>query len=332
MTYSHYIALDWSKENMAIAILSEGQKRPKVEDVKSDIRQLKRRLINLDGPKILTFEETTSSRWLHRQVKDLVDRVLVCDPYKNHLLTSGAKTDKLDAEKLALLLKADCLSEVYQPDAKVAELRTLISGYEDLIKRGVRAKNQRSAVLMAAGLDADTEAADESSRFVLSGLENTIEQYELERKRYYKEFERLAKKFTLVRWLTEIPGIGVIGAVKIYAIVGDGARFKHRNNFLAYSGLVRLEKLSGGRSYGSRKPRSRRALKAVFKTAALAAIAHDGSFNDYYHYLITEKRYPDHQARHAVARKIATAVYGVMKNKKKYDFSQLGALRNLSQA
>lgn len=82
---------------------------------------------------------------------------------------------------------------------------------------------------------------------------------------------------------------------------------------------------------GRRKPRYRRDLKVVFKTAALSAIMHDNEFREYYRYLIEEKRYPDHQARHAVDRKIATAVFGVIKNKIKYDTDQIGALRHLKK-
>ena len=113
------------------------------------------------------------------------------------------------------------------------------------------------------------------------------------------------------------------------ACVVDARRFEHRNNFLSYAGLVRHEKLSGGRSYGNKQPRYSRKVKTVFKTAALSAIRTSIVVKKYYLYLRTEKNYPEHQARHAVARKLATAALGVMKSGKKYNPNSVGAFRTL---
>ena len=59
--YDHYIALDWSERNMAIARLGKKEMEPKIIDVPSDIKELKLYLANLKGKKILTIEETTTS-------------------------------------------------------------------------------------------------------------------------------------------------------------------------------------------------------------------------------------------------------------------------------
>jgi len=39
--YDHYIALDWSKKNMAIARMTEHSAKAKVTDVPSDLKELK---------------------------------------------------------------------------------------------------------------------------------------------------------------------------------------------------------------------------------------------------------------------------------------------------
>jgi len=43
-----------------------------------------------------------------------VARVLVCDPRRNALLKEGNKSDKVDARKLADLLRTGMLRPVYQ--------------------------------------------------------------------------------------------------------------------------------------------------------------------------------------------------------------------------
>ena len=51
--YEHYIALDWSIKNMAIARLTPKTNEPKIIDVPSDIKELKLYLKNLKGTKII---------------------------------------------------------------------------------------------------------------------------------------------------------------------------------------------------------------------------------------------------------------------------------------
>ena len=316
--YDHYIAIDWAQANMAIGRVSQKSERPKITESKSDLEELKMYLKQLRGRKILTLEETTTAQWLYTELRPYVDELVVCDPYRNRLLCEGAKTDRIDAAKLVLLLRANLIKPVFHSNDRFIKMRKLVSAYEDLVQRGVRIKNQKSGVLRAAGKDKDSSDYEEDT-FILERIDEAITCYESDKKLYEKEFERISKREIQIRRLREVPGIGLIGALKIAAIVVDASRFKHRNNFLSYCGLVRLEKMSGGRSYGSRLPRYSRRLKAVYKTAALSAISHDNCFREEYLKLIKELNYSEDKARHAIARRIATATYGMMKQKERFD-------------
>ncbi len=189
-----------------------------------------------------------------------------------------------------------------------------------MIKAGVRQKNQRSALFRAYNKNHKTKVELENSadNFVLSGLDKQIERYEKEKERYQKEFFRLRKTYQEINRLSQIPGIGVISAVKVVSRVVSAQRFKTRNHFLSYCGLIKLDKISGGRSYGKKMPRYSRMMKSVFKTATLATIGGDNEFANKYQYLIENKNYSSRMAQSAVARQIATIVYGVMKSNKKY--------------
>src|SRR5262249_49348737 len=103
-SYDHYIAVDWSLKNMAIARMTSKSNAVKVVDGPADLSELKEYLKNLKGTKIMTIEETTPAHWLYVELKDLVDRLIICDPYRNKLLSEGAKTDKIDSVKLVQLL------------------------------------------------------------------------------------------------------------------------------------------------------------------------------------------------------------------------------------
>ncbi len=324
--YDHFIAVDWAQKNMAIARATRGVDKITTIDVPADLLELKLYLKKLRGTKILVIEETTTSQWLYAELRPLVEEVVVCDPYRNRLLSEGPKTDKIDAIKLVQLLKAGLVKSVFHTADEFIYLRKIVSGYEDLVTSGVRLKNQRSALFRAVGLDKESsELSRPAERFVLAGLDASIGQYELEKKRYEEEFSAANKKYRPISNLRSLPGIGEIGATKIAAIVIDPRRFATKAHFLSYCGLVRLDRISGGRSYGSKKPRYCRRLKAVFKIAAMSAIGEraSGPLKAYYEFLIKEKNYAAHNARHAVSRRIAVLAYGIMKSGKKFEPERL---------
>ncbi len=196
-----------------------------------------------------------------------------------------------------------------------------MSAYEDTIKAGVRFKNQRSALFRAYNKNhkEEVELEGQVDTFVLKGLDLQITNYENERKRYQDEFNRLRRGHSEIKRVSNIPGIGDIGAVKIISRVVDANRFPTRNNFLSYCGLIKLERMSGGKNYGKKNSRYCRMMKSVFKSGALATIYGNNQFGVQYKYLINEKKHSERDARNAVARQIATVTYGVMKNKVKYN-------------
>lgn len=320
--YDHYIALDWAQSNMAIARMTKQSSEISVCEVPSSVKELRMYLGRLKGRSILTFEETTTSQWLFTELRSSVNEILVCDPYRNKLLSEGAKTDRIDARKLVTLLKAELLKPVFHSADNFISYRKLTSGYKDLVVAGVRLKNQRAAMFRAIGMDRRSRSIPgDSERFVLEGIDNGIELYKQRKTLYESEFAKICRNHAIARHLETIPGIGAIGAVKIAAIVVNANRFETKNHFLSYSGLVKHELLSGGRSYGRRSSRYCRDLKSIFKIGALACIAPNSKspLKAYYQYLIQEKRYAEHIARHAVARRLALIVYGVLKSGKEFD-------------
>lgn len=323
--YNHYIAVDWAQKNMAIARLTKKSEKINTIDVPADVEELKMYLKNLHGSKILTFEETTTSQWLYVELSNYVDKILVCDPYRNRLLSDGPKNDKIDAEKLAKLLKSDLLKPIFHTGEKIIYLRKFLSSYEDVVKAGVRLKNQRSALFRARGLAKNSEKLDYwPETFVLEGIDRGIANYETEKNRYEKAIKKIVKENKILKYLTELPGIAEIGALKIGATVVDAKRFPNKGKFLSYSGLIKLEKMSGGKSYGKKKSRYTRVLKNVFKTAVMASIHEntDNFIKNYYMHLIYEKRYSDYKARSAVARRIAVLAYGILKTSKKLNIKK----------
>lgn len=319
--YNHYIALDWSIKNMAIARLTQKIIEPKIIDLPSDIKGLKFYLKNLQGTKIITIEETTTSHWLYVELYDYADRIIICDPYRNHLLSDGPKNDKIDAGKLCILLKNGMLKEVYHSNDWLYELRKLVSYYDDEVKAGVRLMNQKSALYRAENKSYKKKEQIKDNcinKFIVSQLDEKINAYAEKKENYEEEFYKVTKGNKIIKSLMSIPGIGIISSVTILSMVIDAKRFKSSNHYLSYCGLANHQKMSGGRSYGKRLPRYSRKLKSVYKSAAVRVISTNNPIREYYDYLIKEKSVAEQNAKNAVARYIARVSLGIIKTGKKY--------------
>ena len=327
--YDHYIAIDWSQVNIALARSTKKSLEPKVHLwEESDVKIVKDYISALSGTIIMTIEETTTSHWLYVELKEYVDKILICDPYKNRLLSSGPKTDKIDAVKLCQLLRAGLLKEVYHTDDKLYNCRQLLSAFNDLKNMGVRLQNQRSALYRAKGFHYSKAELPELkkrlddrdfTKFITDWQDLTIEEYFRNKELFEKIIFDIVKNNKIMKNLSGITGIGTISAFEIVSIVVQAERFKNRGNYLSYCGLVLHQKFSGNRSYGKRRPRYNRTLHSVYKRAARVAInGKNNAIYEYYEVLI-KKGLNHKQATLSIARYIAKVTFGMMKSGKKYE-------------
>jgi hypothetical protein len=96
----------------------------------------------LQGTLALTFEEGTSAAWLHDLLKPHVSRLMVCDPGKAALLKEGNKSDRIDARKLAEMLRTNQLKPVYHGEHGIRTLKELGRGYLTITKDVTRSMNR----------------------------------------------------------------------------------------------------------------------------------------------------------------------------------------------
>ena len=310
--FDNIVALDWAKSNMAVARLRNGAKGIKVFERESDLEYLKEYLGKLPGTKQLVFEVSGSARKLYFKLHDHADSIIACDPLKNETIKQGAKSDRIDAIKLAELARDEKLKNVYMDLSENFKLRRLTAGYEDTIKALVRCKNQKADVK-------DALIDSEYDRFVLECKLKEVEHGSRIRNEYDKKFKEVYKKNHDVRRQVTAPGIGETNAVKLVAIVVDASRFHNIRDYWGYCGLAKHKIMSGGKFYGTRPTRYNRTMKSIYKTAAMVAIQTAGEFKEMYDLLRTVELLPDYKARNAVARHIARISLLMFKNKTRYD-------------
>jgi len=119
-----YIGLDVHKEAIAIAVLNGAGKLVMKSIVEAKASTVLDFLHGLRGELHVTLEEGTWAAWLYDLLKPHVAEVVVCNPRRNALL-EGSKSDKIDARKLAELLRSGMLRAVYHGENGLGTLREL---------------------------------------------------------------------------------------------------------------------------------------------------------------------------------------------------------------
>jgi transposase len=100
-----YIGMDVHKEAIAIAVMNGEGKLVMESIIETKASTILQFVQGLRGDLHVTLEEGTWSAWLYDLLKPHVTELVVCDPRKNALLKEGNKSDRIDARKLADLLR-----------------------------------------------------------------------------------------------------------------------------------------------------------------------------------------------------------------------------------
>lgn len=221
------------------------------------------------APTRVVFEVGPAAGWVQDLCVALEVTVQVANP--NHQAwrwrNVKAKTDRLDALKLAQLSAMGQLPTVTLPTAKVRQWRALIGYRHTLVSRRTAIKNNVRAVLDRQGL---THAAGKCgwTQAALAALGELarpladVPTEELWRGQLHVELQALtqvdqllvqveAKLETLsvadprVALLRTIPGVGPRLAETVVAVLDDPKRFKNAKQVGAYAGLVPRQIESG---------------------------------------------------------------------------------------
>jgi len=118
-----YIGMDVHKEAVEIAVQNGTGKQVMESIVETQASSILQFIQGLQGELHVTREEGTWAAWLYDLLQPHVQQVLVCDPRRNALLKEGNKSDKIDARKLADLLRTGMLRPVYHGEHGTANAR-----------------------------------------------------------------------------------------------------------------------------------------------------------------------------------------------------------------
>ncbi len=146
MDSKKYIGMDVHKESISIAVMNGAGKIVMECVIETKASMILQFIDGLRGDLQVTFEEGTSAAWLYDLLKPHVTKLLVCDPRKNASMREGNQGDKIDARRLAELLRLNHLSPVYHGEHGLRSLKELVRSYLTITKDLVRVMTRVKAI------------------------------------------------------------------------------------------------------------------------------------------------------------------------------------------
>jgi transposase len=283
-------------------------------------------------------------------MKPYVTKIVVCDPRRNALLKEGNKSDRIDARKLAELLRGGLLRPVYHGETGLRTLRELSRSYLTISRDLTRVMNRLKALYRGWGIScagtqvyAPRHRSEWLGKITEAGVRRRAELYyqqldalEVLRQQARRDLLTESRKHSATKLLRQIPLIGPIRAALLIALMQTPHRFRTKRQLWAYSGLaIETHSSAKYRYVEGQLRRSQKSLmlcglnenhnhdlKAIFKSAATRASCCAGPFQDFYQALLAKGMRPS-MARLTLARKMAAITLIVWKKGARFDAEHL---------
>ena len=216
----------------------------------------------------VAIEVGTHTTWVNQILEDCGHEVLVANPRKTRLIYSDKrKTDKLDAQKLARLARADPellypiehwgeesqahLALVHSRDVLIRSRMQLINHVRGTVKsfgaRLPKCSAESFHKKVADALPADLAEALEGVVATIGSLTERIRDYDRRIERVSKE--SYPKETELLK---QVPGVGSLTSLTFVLTLEGPDRFEKSRSVGAYLGLVPGKDQSGERDPGTR--------------------------------------------------------------------------------
>lgn len=282
--------------------------------------------------------EVTGNAWeIARILEPHVARVIVVSPSDTGIRQARAKTDRLDARALAVLLWAGRLDSVWMPDERVRAMRRRLARRTQLVRARSRAKNEVHAVLMRClrGKPPMSDLFGVGGRAWLCEQElPTAERETVDSAMRQVEFldaeiaevERLIAAEALswpdVKRLMTVPGVNVIVAATFMAAIGDIARFPDRRKLTGYLGLDPRVRQSGAgpASHGHISKQGSTSARHALVEASWSTVRQPGPIAAFYQRIKARRGHSI--AIVASARKLACLFWFLLTRGEDYAFAQ----------
>jgi transposase len=341
------IGLDVHRDFCEVAIADGGRARS-AGRVATTPEQLELFACSLASTDRVVLEATGNALAIARILEPHVAEVVLAHAKDVRAISHArVKTDRIDARVLADLLAAGLIPKVWIGDERCRMLRRLVSRRRGLVKRRTQVKNEISAVLHR-NLKGRCPASDSfgvkgrawlveqglpvDERLTVDAALRQLDFLGDELRRVDRVIAEQIVDDPDVRRLMTIPGVDVVTASTLAAVIGDIRRFPTARHLVGYLGLhptVR-QSGSGGARHGRVSKEGPAAARHVLVEAAWSAAKSPGPLRAFAHR--TAARRGRHVATVAVARKLAVLAWQLLTRGEDYAFQRPSLVRRKLRA
>ena len=333
-----YIGMDISSKSFTIHAVNEAKKiifKGEIKPTRAGLRNMIKEMGK--QTKLVVFEAGNQLKWIALTLKKIKGvHIHVVHPNEIKWINqSSGKTDKIDARKLAHLARGDMLPrQVHIVEGKARELRELISARNTLQSKRIALINSIRGCLkqegykLAKGFFSNVKWRNQLERMRIGSpqkliLEKFMESIEAMVK---AESELTARILEIehkdIELLETIPSIGGLTSRVLVSAIDDAERFDNKKSVSKYGGLTPRIYQSGGVTHLGRINRDgrmemRKVLLQCAHTITRMKSYESRPLREFFERI--KRRRGKKIAVVALARKLLTIAYGVLKTQSVYD-------------
>jgi transposase len=289
---------------------------------------LERYFSKQDSTSQVVVEASGNWMFLYETIEKYTPQVVLAHPLKTRAIAEARiKTDTIDATTLAELLRLDGIPKAYIPPREVRDMRELLRYRASLVSLRMGLKNKIHAVLTKNAIECSWSnvVGKKSQRWLKTLLVRPCYRQELD------GYIRLAEVMTALiaeitttikqlvaenaqaQLLMSVPGISYYSALLILSEIGETERFPSAKHLCSYAGLVPSVYSSGNKSFHGRiTKQGSRWLRWICVEISIHAANGDARLQSLYRRVSRRRGFAT--AKVAVARKILTIIYAMLKN------------------
>jgi len=255
MNVNHYIGFDVHKKSVSYCVRTADGRIAEEGKLPATHQALRQWAQKRKEPWFGAMEATLFSGWIYDTLKPFAAELQMGHPAMMKAIgASKKKNDKLDARKVADLVRCNLLPACYVAPVEIRELRRMLRYRNLVVGQAVRMKNKMSGLLMEVGakynkqqlhgkkyftgLLETVEEVPESVKDMLRLSRGALEMFETVQHQLLMRLQtdsRLARRVTLLK---SIRGVGEVTALTWVLEVGDPQRFSSVAHAVSYCGLT----------------------------------------------------------------------------------------------
>jgi transposase len=313
-----YSGIDQHKRFCVITTYGPEGPRVKQARVASTPLELREYFAEFPGPHQAVVESTGGWYWLADALAALgVELVLAHATRLTAIAAAKVKTDQVDSDILAVLLRADLIPAAHMIAPAQRGPRDLMRTRLRLVEKCVSAQNSIDRLLEKFNVE---EVRQLDELYQLQADCHTAQIRLLEAQ--ITSLERALHPYLIpnadVQRLLWIPGLGKVNAFTIYTEIDGISRFPSARQFFSYCRLVPGADNSGGHTrHRSGSKAGNRYLKLAFSHAGLHAVQYYPEIRAFFK--AKRRKKPIKVARTLVALEVARMVFAVLTSQEPFN-------------